>query len=320
MSSIKQNIEQRMAEQQQRMAELEQSVAELRQSVAELKATPAPATAVKAKKPKKAPSAEGEAKPPKAPSDWNRLYLQTVADMKENGWESWTDLNGKLWPPSKAEKVTVKDKKTGAESESYVFDGGEEDGKPPSPSLGGMVRASYLRSLTDPKAKAKAEAYHAKLAEKRSNSSVGSAAPEEPEGEVKKGGRPKMTEEQKAAAKLKREAKKAAAAAAAAAPEPEAEESTTPTLVASPMVGGGGSAPPPKKAVKKAVKQAVVVDLNFRAWEHEGQSLFKNGRGDVISEEHEWLGRFDGSEIDESVPEPDDLGDVDILGEAETLG
>ena len=303
-----------MAEQQQRMAELEQSVAELRQSVAELKAAPAPATAVKAKKPKKAPSAEGEAKPPKAPSDWNRLYLQTVADMKENGWESWTDLNGKLWPPSKAEKATVKDKKTGAESESYVFDGGEEDGKPPSPSLGGMVRASYLRSLTDPKAKAKAEAYHAKLAEKRSNSSVGSAAPEEPEGEVKKGGRPEMTEEQKAAAKVKREAKKAAAAAAAA-----PEESTTPTLL-SPMVGGGGSAAPAKKAVKKAVKQAVVVDLNFRAWEHDGQSLFKNGRGDVLSEEHEWLGRFDGSEIDESVPEPDDLGEVDILGEVETLG
>ena len=307
-------MEQKMAEQQQRMAELEQSVAELRQSVAELKAAPAPATAVKAKKPKKAPSAEGEAKPPKAPSDWNRLYLQTVADMKENGWESWTDLNGKLWPPSKAEKATVKDKKTGAESESYVFDGGEEDGKPPSPSLGGMVRASYLRSLTDPKAKAMAEAYHAKLAEKRSNSSVGSAAPEEPEGEVKKGGRPKMTEEQKAAAKVKREAKKAAAAAAAA-----PEESTTPTLL-SPMVGGGGSAAPAKKAVKKAVKQAVVVDLNFRAWEHDGQSLFKNGRGDVLSEEHEWLGRFDGSEIDESVPEPDDLGEVDILGEVETLG
>jgi hypothetical protein len=97
-------------------------------------------------------------------------------------------------------------------SEQYVYDGGEHDGKQPSPALGGMVRASALKAQSDPMAKAKAEAYKAKLAEKRSVGSA-SASPSDAEGvALKKAGRPKMTDEQKAAAKAKRDAKKAAEA------------------------------------------------------------------------------------------------------------
>jgi len=97
----------------------------------------------------------------------------------------------------------------------------------------------------------------------------------------------------------------------------EVEEAQTPKL----MVGGGGSSsaakatpatPQPKKAAV-VPKKAKKLDLNFRPWEHNGQSFFKNERGDVLDEDHSWFGRFNGSEIDESVEEPSDLGTASIM-------
>ena len=264
MSSIQQSFQQ----------EVEQRLAALEQSMAELKAEPAKVK--QSRKPKKAAeapeggSADAAAAPKekREPSAWNVMVAEMLAEMKQSGWESWTDLKGNVWPGSRSDPV--KDKKGAETGQShFVYDGGEHDGKPPTPALGGMVRASYLKSLTDPVAKAKAEKYHAKLAEKRSQGSVGSGAHEEPVEDApeagKKGGRPKMTEEQKAAAKLKRDAKKLAAAAAVVAEEAElaaeeeaaeeeaAEEeskeeddgSQTPAAAAEPpkaAVGGGGSA------------------------------------------------------------------------------
>jgi len=196
-------------------------VEELKAELAELKAELAQLKGAPAKKAKKAAAEPAEAlKPSKAPSAWNQLVAQTVAEMRQSGWQSWTDLKGVVWPASK--RALVKDK-SGALSEAWVYDGGEHDGKPPSPSLGGMVRASCLKAQSDPEAMAKAIAYHAKLAERRESSSAsvsGASAAEAP-----KKVRAKMTEEQKAAAAAKRAAKKAEAAAQAApeAPEPTAE-------------------------------------------------------------------------------------------------
>ena len=199
MASVEQSME-------QRVEALEQRVAELLAQLAEPK---------KAKKGKKAEAAEA-LKPSKAPSAWNQLVAQTVAEMRQSGWESWTDLKGVAWPASK--RALVKDK-SGALSEAWVYDGGDHDGKPPSPSLGGMVRASCLKAQSDPEAMAKAMAYHAKLAERRESSSAsvsGASTAEAP-----KKGRAKLTEEQKAAAAAKRAAKKAEAA-------PEAAEAAEP--------------------------------------------------------------------------------------------
>jgi hypothetical protein len=135
----------------------------------------------KTKKPsakKAAASAQSSATEPKAPSAWNTLVAQTVAEMRQSGWTAWTDLKDVSWPASR--RGTIKDK-SGAETEAFVYDGGEHDGKPPSPALGGMVRASYLKAQSDPEAMAKAKAYHTKLEEKRSASgSVGSAEKEAP--------------------------------------------------------------------------------------------------------------------------------------------
>ena len=181
----------------------------------------AEAPALKAKKSKKAEKAEKASDAQKAPTAWNVLVTQTVSEMKQSGWESWTDLKGTVWPASLS--VLMKNK-TGLESEQFVFSSGEHEGKQPSPALGGMARASYLKAQSDPEHAAKVSAYHAKLAEKRSAAaSVASAEGSDAEAApvaVKKSGRPPMTEEQKAAAKLKRAIKKAAEAEAAASAPP----------------------------------------------------------------------------------------------------
>ena len=199
-------------------AEQQQSVTE-QQSAAQGQPEPPSAASSdaeqpkKTKKAKKLPAPEGGAEAPKEqrpPSAWNLLVTQTVSEMKQRGWESWTTVEGVVWPGSKW--AAVKDKK-GAESEQFVYASGEHAGKQPSPALGGMLRASYLKAQSDPAAKAKAEAYYAKLAEKRSVSSA-SASPSDAEGEVAAKRKPAkkmadMTEEERAAAKAKRDAAKA---------------------------------------------------------------------------------------------------------------
>ena len=146
---------------------------------------------------------------PRPPSAWNLLVTQTVSEMKQRGWQSWTTVEGVVWPGSKW--AAVKDKK-GVVSEQFVYASGEHEGKQPSPALGGMLRASYLKTQSDPAHAAKAATHRAArvahLAEKRSAGSA-SASSSDAEGEVAKKRAP-MTEEQKAAAKTKRAAKKAA--------------------------------------------------------------------------------------------------------------
>lgn len=315
-------LEQKMAEQMTAMAEMRKAL-----GMGELAL---PGKAKKAQKSKKASSAasdEGSATEPKeakAPSAWNTLVAETVADMKQSGWESWTDLKGVSWPASR--RGTMKDK-SGGQREAFVFDGGEHDGKEPSPALGGMVRASFLKAQSDPAAAEKARAYHAKLAEKRSASaSTGSGERGEPVADAegvptKKSGRPKMTDEQKAAAKVKREAKKAAEAAAPEAPNGEEDDefSDVPEeAAASPAAAPAAAAPPaaaPKKVIMKpkAMAPPKPLDLTFFPWTHGDTKYITNDRGDVIDpEEGQWVGRFNGKFIDASVPEPSDMESVEM--------
>jgi hypothetical protein len=255
-------------------------------------------TKTKSSAKKEAEDADAEPKAAKAPSAWNVLVAETVADMKQNGWTSWTDLKEVVWPGSRS--ATVKDK-SGSERSAFVFDGGLHDGKEPSPALGGMVRASYLKAQTDPEAAAKARKYHEKLAEKRSaaSGSVGEAEPivdAEEAPAKKKAGRPKMTDEQKAEAKAKKEAKaEKPETAAVPAPEPAAAPAAPAT-------------PPAKKSLIQPKAPAKKLDLSFIAWEHKGVMYITNDRGDVVNpDDGTWVGRFDGTDIDETVPEPSDL-------------
>ena len=174
---------------------------------AEAQAEPKPASKSKSGKPKaKKAKPEGEAgTEPKKPNAWATFVSQTVAEMKQSGWEAFQSVDGTVWPASRRE------------AEQYVYDGGEHDGKPASHSRGGMVRASYLRAQQNPEAESKRKAYRTALAEKRSDPPAmggggGGSNPSDAESgslEPKKAaGRPKMTEEQKAAAAAARAEKR----------------------------------------------------------------------------------------------------------------
>ena len=126
------------------------------------------------------------------------------------------------------------------------------------------------------------------------------------------------SEETKAAAAAKRAAtlaKKAAEKAGAATEVVAAAEAVAvavavpaaPTAVAKKTI-----AIKPKAAAPVPAKP---VDLSFFSWTHEGKSYYTNDRGDVVTEDFEWVGRFDGAKIDESVAEPEDLGNATLRGE-----
>jgi hypothetical protein len=252
-----------------------------------------------------APDSASATSEPKPPSAWNVLVAQTVTDMKQNGWASWTDLKGVVWPASRS--GVVKDK-SGADFATFVYDGGANDGKMPSPALGGMVRASYLKAQTDPVAMATAKKYHEKLAEKRSasGSSVGSAEKEAPvadEAEAPKKARKPQSEETKAAAAVKRAATKAAKAE-----KPADEFEDVPVVAPAPVVT-------PTKAKKVVAPAAPVkkMDLTWITWEFEGKNYLTNDRRDIVDpEEGTWVGRFNGTIIDESIPEPDDIEGIEM--------
>ncbi len=342
-----QDISAKMAALEQRLSALESReeahFAEVSQSIAELKAErPAKTTRVKAKKSKepKPEGEEAEAKAeaeaePKKPNAWAVFVSQTVAEMKQSGWDAFQSAEGVAWPASRRE------------GEEYVYDGGEHDGKAPTHSRGGMVRASYLRNQNNPEAEAKSKAYRARLAEKRSTGSVGSA---QPEGEpIPKKGRPKKTEEEKAASKAKKAAEKAAAKAAEKKEEEEmaaeegfqsVEESTTPRepppqpqpqqQQQQPKTSVGGGANPAKTATpakpviaggslskisnafasKKAPEKPL--DLSLIPWTFNGVEYFTNDRKDVLTDDFVWVGRFNGKSIDKSVQNPPDMAEPTV--------
>ena len=159
---------------------------------------------------------------------------------------------------------------------------------------------------------------------KRSGSTGSGEEAEPVADEPAKKARKPQSEETKAAAAAKRAATKAKKAAEkASAPAEELDEETEEAEAPAAAVGGGGSiaaaapapaapapAAAPKAKAKITAKPKKVVDLFLDPFEHEGEQYYKNGRGDVTNLDGEWLGRWTGSEIDTTVPEPADFGDI----------
>jgi ribosomal protein L29 len=154
---------------------------------------------------------------------------------------------------------------------------------------------------------------------KTKKSSTGSAAEGgESDGEAAGGGaaaaekpKRKWSEEAKAAAAAKRAAKKAAAAGGGAAEAPAAEDG----FADPPEAAAAAPAPAKKIALKpKPAAAPAKVDLRFYSWSHGGTDYFTNDRGDVVSTEFEWVGRFDkgAGKIDETVEEPADLAEAEM--------
>lgn len=146
-----------------------------------------------------------------------------------------------------------------------------------------------------------------------------------------KGSRGPQSDEVKAAAKLKRDANKAKKAAAEAESKAESESEAdaeseseavpeppavappvVPTVVkvtvkAKPDVKPATAAVPAPKPAAKPKTPKKVIDLILDEWVHEGITYYKNERNDVVSTDNEWVGRWNGKEIDKSADEPADF-------------
>ena len=252
---------------------LEASNAALVARVQALEAAPIKATKTKAKK-----ESTGEKREQSEGAKAWRLKVEaTVADMRANGWESWTDVSGNTFAGSKPATVDGR--------ETHVFtDSGKEPVYP-----NGLKRASYLDTKDSPeklaKTKARADKRAATVAAKKAPASEAEAAP--------KAEKPKrvLSEEHKAKMKAGREAKKAAPAEV-----PEVVAEVVPEVAEKP-------AAKPKTVAKKAK----VYDLNFNGWTFNGEDYISNERGDVLTMEGDWVGRFNGKIIDEKVERPTDI-------------
>ncbi len=139
----------------------------------------------------------------------------------------------------------------------------------------------------------------------------------------------KWSDEAKAAAAAKRAATKAAKEKEAATPAPAADApaapADAPVVTAPAPVVAAPAAEAPAAPVKKAVvikpksapapapaPPAKKFDLSLFEWTHEGKDYYTNDRGDVVTTDFEWVGRFDGKVIDETVPEPTDLSEATL--------
>ena len=137
-------------------------------------------------------------------------------------------------------------------------------------------------------------------------SSTGSGEAGEPVADEVKEKKPRkpQSEETKAAAALKRAATKAAKAAKPEAPEASGAEAEAEVVEVSPPAA---AAAPPPKAKAKITPKPKKVDLALDPWSHDGEEYYKNERGDVLSTDGEWVGRWTGAAIDTTVPEPEDF-------------
>lgn len=127
------------------------------------------------------------------------------------------------------------------------------------------------------------------------------AAPAAPSAEKKK--RQPQSEETKAAAALKRAATRAANAAKAAGGEAVVPPKPTGPKPAS------AAAPKPVAAAPPAAAEEDEDVTSFAPTMIKGKPYIRNCRGDVMTEEYEWVGRYNETTktIDTKFPQPDDL-------------
>jgi len=286
------------------ITELETTIAALTARVAALEVTPKTKT-TKAKKEKK------EGAEPRVASEgvqkWKATVEQTVADMRANGWESWTDVSGNVFAGSKP--ATIDGRAT------HVF---ADTGKEPAYPIG-LKRASFLKTKDSPEELAKtkaradkrAETVAAKKGTKVEAVADGAPAAEKPKRVLSQEQKDAMQAGRKKAAAAKK-GEAAPAAPAAPAETAEAKEARVAGNAEAAAVAGGGSAAEPvvaKPAAKKVVvaKKAKVYDLSFNGWTFNGEDYITNERGDVLTMEGDWVGRFNGKVIDATVERPKDI-------------
>ena len=291
LSSVKAELSGMKSELSGLKAEISGLRAELQKSASEPSAKK-----VSAKKAKPEPSGEdSEPKEKRAPSAYIIFSSQTVGPLVRRAIEGTerklsvgtiTQFAGHLW----AQKKEWSEEDILSEWESYT---------PPEVSkqaLAGKNKASSTGSAEKKEPVADVEAEE-------------KPKPKKPQSEETK----KAAAEKRAATKAKKAAEAAAAPAAApaaeiedlepevSAPEPEVAAPSTPLTIVAPVV--------PRKA-KIAPKPKKEIDLFLDPWEHNGEEYIKNERGDVLTTDGLWVGRWNGKVLDESAPEPADFEDL----------
>lgn len=270
------------------ITELKTTIAALESRIAALEAVPTKTTKTKAKKEKK------EGAEPRVASEgvqkWKATVEQTVADMRANGWESWTDVSGNVFAGSKP--ATIDGRAT------HVF---TDTGKEPAYPIG-LKRASFLKTKDSPEELAKTKARADKRAETvaaKKGTKVEAVADGAPAAE-----KPKrvLSQEQKDAMQAGRKKAAAAKKGEAAAPVEEVAPAAPVEEAKEPVV----AKPAPAKKVVVA-KKAKVYDLSFNSWTFNGEDYIQNERGDTLTMEGDWVGRFNGKVIDETVERPTDI-------------
>lgn len=275
----------------------------LLQSLAKmLQSTPAPAASAsapsgKAPKTAKAPkkskaasedSADAEPKEKRAPNAWIvfSMRVEKLVRVAEEVAETPKD--------SRMKTVVIKQFASFLKTQKAYEEWADDE---ITEALG-----SWTAPETSKQAVAKAEK-EASVAGSEAGSVAGDDAEAAPAEKAKR----KWSEEAKAAAAAKRAAKKVAAPAEAAPAPAEAVPAPAPAAPApaKKTVAIKRKAAPAPEPVKK-------VDLSFFAWTHEGKEYYTNDRGDVATTDFEWVGRFNGQTIDETVPEPADLSEATL--------
>lgn len=70
---------------------------------------------------------------------------------------------------------------------------------------------------------------------------------------------------------------------------------------------------PATKAGKKSIKKEwTKEELYCDEWEHDGDNYFKNERGDVLTTDGHWVGRWDGKKLDTNAAKPEDFSKIDV--------
>ena len=226
---------------------------------------------VKKEKKQKDPNA-----PKKDPNDWINFTQRARAALLASGAEL-KGFVGQQYCAVLKEKLPTK---------SVALADGKTKDVPDYDSISDAEIVARFKSWTPPE---QSKAAAAKASSTESSPAPSPAAPAAPAAEKPKR---QWSEAAKVAAAEKRAATKAAKASA-------------------PAAGGGAAAVAalsPAKPTSSASKAAAEGDITeFAPVKIQGKMYLKNCRGDLLTEEYDWVGRIEGAKINTKFPKPEDL-------------
>jgi hypothetical protein len=215
--------------------------------------------------------------PKKEPNDWINFTQRARAALIASGAEL-KGFVGQQYCAVLKEKLPTK---------SITDDKGKAKDVPDYDSISDAEIVSRFKGWTPPE---QSKAAAAKADSKESSPVAAPVAPAAPAAPAEKPKR-QWSEAAKASAAEKRAQKKAGAPAPAAAPA---------TAWASPVERPTNAAAAPVAAAEEDITEFAPVKI-------QGKSYLRNCRGDLLTEEYDWVGRFENGKINTKFAKPEDL-------------